>query len=228
MPLPLRGTPSATPSSTAVSIPTSRGLIWLAILILFAFVSAAPQSRGAERADSVLAPLVSRYCVSCHDAEVKKGDLNLDTILNDKVAEHPDVWERAVRKLRARQMPPIGKKRPDESAYYTAITSLTSELDRAAALHPNPGRTETFHRLNRTEYQNAIRDLLALEIDATSLLPKDDVGQGFDNVGAGNLSPTLLNRYISAAEKISQLAIGAPRRTPGGDTFRMRPDVTQE
>src|SRR4030095_148062 len=93
--------------------------------------------------------------------------------------------------------------------------------DRAAAKDPNPGRTETFRRLNRTEYQNAIRDLLALDIDAAALLPKDDVSQGFDKVGVGNLSPTFLNRYISAAEKISRMAIGAPRRSPGGDTFQI-------
>src|SRR5262249_5388142 len=104
----------------------------------------------------------------------------------------------------------------------------TSILDRAAVKQPNPGRTETFRRLNRAEYQNAIRDLLALDIDAAALLPKDDASHGFDNVTVGDLSPTLLNRYISAAEKISQLAIGTPLRVAGGDTFRVRPDITQE
>src|SRR5205085_11983233 len=105
---------------------------------------------------------------------------------------------------------------------------LATELDRLASENPNPGRTDTFRRLNRTEYQNAIRDLLALDIDASALLPKDDASHGFDNVTVGDLSPTLLNRYISAAGKISRLAVGAPRRTPGGDTFRLRPDLTQE
>src|SRR5204863_7505799 len=101
------------------------------------------------------------------------------------------------------------------------VARLVSPLYRAAARNPNPGRTETFRRLNRTEYQNAIRDLLALEIDAAALLPKDDASHGFDNVTVGDLSPTLLNRYISAAGKISRLAIGAPHRTPCGDTFRI-------
>src|SRR5262249_24724553 len=91
-----------------------------------------------------------------------------------------------------------------------------------------PGRTETFRRLNRTEYQNAIRDLLALDIDAAAMLPKDDAGHGFDNVTVGDLSPTLLNRYITAAEKISRLAIGLPQHAPGGDTFRVKADLTQE
>src|SRR6185436_3891502 len=103
-----------------------------------------------------------------------------------------------------------------------------SSLDRAAANRPNPGRTETFRRLNRTEYQNAIRDLLALDIDAAALLPKDDASHGFDNVTVGTLSPTLLDRYISAAQKISRMAIGSPGRKPGGDTYRVLPDVTQE
>src|SRR5438046_4506039 len=107
-------------------------------------------------------------------------------------------------------MPPIGKERPPDKTYDKVVTRLASALDRAAAKYPNPGRTETFRRLNRTEYQNAIRDLLALEIDAAALLPQDDVSHGFDNGTVGHLSPTLLSRYIAAAEKISRLAIGAP------------------
>jgi hypothetical protein len=125
-------------------------------------------------------------------------------------------------------MPPGTATRPDEKTYVAVLSRLESSLDRAAAKHPEPGRTETFRRLNRTEYQNAIRDLLALDIDAAALLPKDEASHGFDNVTVGDLSPTLLDRYISAAQKISQLAIGAPRRSQGGDTFRLRPDLTQE
>src|SRR5262249_40066071 len=93
---------------------------------------------------------------------------------------------------------------------------------------PNPGRTETFRRLNRTEYQNAIRDLLALDINAAELLPKEDIGRGFDNVTVGDLSPMLLERYISAAAKISRLAVGALRSSPAGDIFRLPADLTQE
>jgi hypothetical protein len=125
-------------------------------------------------------------------------------------------------------MPPAEKKRPDERVYDATVSELVSLLDRAAAKHPDPGRTETLRRLNRAEYQNSIRDLLALDIDAAALLPKDDVSHGFDNVTAGNLSPTLLDRYITAAQKISRLAVGAPHRAPGGDTIRIRPDLTQE
>ena len=125
-------------------------------------------------------------------------------------------------------MPPAGEPRPDESTYNVIVSSLGDELDAAAAEHPEPGRTDTFRRLNQTEYQNAIRDLLALDIDATALLPADESSHGFDNVTVGDLSPTLLDRYISAAQKISRLAVGIAGRAPGGDTIRVRPDLTQE
>ncbi|HEX5222992.1 MAG TPA: DUF1587 domain-containing protein, partial [Verrucomicrobiae bacterium] len=172
--------------------------------------------------------LVSQYCLDCHNADVKKGGLDLERLSRDDLTQHPKEWEHVVRKLGTRQMPPVGKDRPNDKTYDVVVSRLTSSLDAAVAKNPNPGRTETFRRLNRTEYQNAIRDLLALDIDASALLPKDEVNQGFDNVEVANLSPTLLNRYIAAAEKISRVAIGAPRKAPGGDTFRVPPDVTQE
>ena len=171
---------------------------------------------------------VSQYCLDCHDGEIKKGDFDVGKILTDDLQPHSDDWERVVRKLAARQMPPVGKDRPSEKDYERLVATLGSSLDKAAAKNPNPGRTDTFRRLNRTEYQNAVRDLLGLEIDAAALLPKDDSSHGFDNVTVGDLSPTLLNRYISAAEKISRLAVGAPMNKPNGDTFRLKPDLTQE
>ena len=118
--------------------------------------------------------------------------------------------------------------RPSSATYDSIVSVLAGSLDRAAALRPEPGRTATFRRLNRTEYQNAIRDLLALDIDASALLPNDESSHGFDNVTVGDLSPTLLDRYITAAQKISRLAVGSPGRSPGGDTIRIRPDLTQE
>ena len=172
--------------------------------------------------------VVNQYCLDCHDADVTKGGLDLEHISRDGITQHSDEWEQVIRKMRARQMPPVGKERPTDKAYDDVVASLSTSLDRAAAKNPNPGRTETFRRLNRTEYQNAIRDLLALDIDATALLPKDDASHGFDNVTVGELSPTLLNRYIAAAEKISRLAVGTPHRQPGGDTYRLPPDLTQE
>ena len=138
------------------------------------------------------------------------------------------VWEKVVRKLVARQMPPPRRTRPEDREYDAVLSSIAGALDIAAAAHPNPGRTDTLRRLNRTEYQNAIRDLLALDVDATALLPGDESSHGFDNVTVGDLSPTLLERYISAAQKISRLAVGSPGRSPGGDTIRIRADLTQE
>jgi len=200
------------------------GVYWSPFLLLLI----SSHSINASESSRSVTGMVSKYCVTCHDAEVKKGGLDLDALSGKEITAHPDAWERAIRKLRARQMPPAGKDRPDERTYDAVVTELSSTLDRAFAKHPNPGRTETFRRLNRTEYQNAIRDLLALDIDAAALLPKDDLSRGFDNVGVSDLPPMLLDRYISAAEKISRLAVGAPRRAQGGDTFRIRPDVTQE
>jgi hypothetical protein len=177
------------------------------------------------RADSIVSSMVGQYCAGCHNSEKKKGELNLESIASAEIAQHPQVWEKAVRRLRARQMPPADRKRPDEKTYAEVLARLETALDRVPA---NPGRTETFRRLTRTEYQNAIRDLLALEIDAVALLPKDEDGHGFDNVTVGTLSPMLLNRYISAAQKVSSLAVGSGARRVGGDTFRTRADLTQE
>ena len=197
------------------------------ILCAVGLALAGPAPAATPLAASVKS-VVNQYCVSCHDADVQKGGLDLERLSRDDVTQHPAEWEGVIRKLRARQMPPVGKERPAEKVFDDVVKTLSSSLDRAAAKNPNPGRTETFRRLNRTEYQNAIRDLLALDIDATALLPKDDASHGFDNVTVGELSPTLLNRYISAAGKISRLAVGTPYRQPGGDTFRLPPDRTQE
>ena len=177
---------------------------------------------------SAVSKVINQYCLTCHDSETKKGRLDLESLSHEAVAQNSDAWERVVRKLRARQMPPLGKDRPNERTYDTVVAQLASTLDRAFTKRPNPGRTDTFRRLNRIEYQNAIRDLLALDIDGAALLPKDDAGHGFDNVTVGDLSPTLLDRYISAAQKVSRLSVGVSRRAPGGDTIRIRPDLTQE
>ncbi|HEY7328581.1 MAG TPA: DUF1592 domain-containing protein [Gemmataceae bacterium] len=190
--------------------------------------TAGPASTKASLERDNINRFVTRHCTKCHNDEDKKGELALDTFLEKDVATHLEVWEKVVRKLSARQMPPVGKPRPDERAYETVVTALETELDRAAAAVPNPGRTPTLRRLNRTEYQNAIRDLLALEVDVTSLLPVDEANHGFDSAPLGDLSPTLLDRYITAAQKISRLAIGRAPKSPNSDVFRTRPDMTQE
>ena len=185
--------------------------------------SPSPSAQMAARAS-----LVDEYCLSCHSDDKKRGGLTLEAIAAHDVGRNAEIWEKVVRKLRARQMPPVGRERPDAATYDAVIASLETELDRAARADPNPGRTATIRRLTRTEYQNAIRDLLALEVDVSSLLPADESSYGFDNVTVGDLSPTLLDRYISAAEKISRVAIGRPGRSPGGETIRIPADLTQE
>ena len=144
------------------------------------------------------------------------------------VAKHSEIWEKVIRQIDARQMPPIGKKRPDEKSYNALVGSLVQNLDQNAVENPNPGRTSTLRRLTRTEYQNSIRDLIGLEINAADYLPVDSSSHGFDNITVADLSPALLERYISASQKISRLAIGSALRQPDGKTVRVRPDVTQE
>ena len=192
-----------------------------------------PSVSSAARQGSTNQPapyraLVSTYCLSCHNGKMKAGGFQLDAVNNEDLGAHQEAWERVVRKLRARQMPPQNARRPDEATHMAALTALETALDAASATMPNPGRTDTFRRLNRTEYRNAIRDLLALEIDPAALLPSDSASFGFDNVTVGNLSPTLLESYVSAAEKISQLAVGRPGLSVGGTTERVKPDITQE
>jgi hypothetical protein len=198
------------------------------IPVLFVLLSSISPLAHASTPSEKPAELVNQYCTECHGADKKSGDLNLEAILNDDLPQHAEIWEKALLRLRTRQMPPPGKKRPDEKGYGELIEALSTPLDRAYSAHPNPGRPDTFRRLNRTEYQNAIRDLIALEIDAAALLPKDEASHGFDNITVGTLSPTLLDRYITAAEKISRLAIGATARSRNGETYRVKADVTQE
>jgi hypothetical protein len=200
---------------------------YVRISVLLGIAALLPAARPGP-AREPHAALVETYCLSCHDDDHKKGGLALDAILDGAVAEHPDVWEKVVRKLRARQMPPIGKERPDDATYDAVVAGLEASLDRAASGHPNPGRTAGIRRLTRTEYQNAVRDLVAVDVDAASLLPADESSFGFDNVTVGDLSPTLLDRYVSAAEKISRAAVGRPTRSPGGETIRVPAEVTQE
>jgi hypothetical protein len=173
---------------------------------------------------------IDRYCIGCHNSKLRTGGLALEeaAVPAGNPAAHPEIWEKVIRRLRVRSMPPAGLPRPGEAAYTSAIGTLETSLDKAAAAHPNPGRTATFRRLNRTEYHNAIRDLLALDVDTAPLLPADDASYGFDNVTVGELSPTLLERYVSAARKISRLALGSPTKSPGGETVNLPPDLTQE
>jgi mono/diheme cytochrome c family protein len=191
-------------------------------------ISAVQNSGASQLSPAVARSVVDQYCVGCHNDRVKTAGVSLSATDIGSVERDPELWERVIRKLRARYMPPVGRPRPDESTYDALLAYLQSALDRAASARPNPGRTDAFHRLNRTEYHNAIRDLLALDVDVSALLPKDEASFGFDNVSMGGISATLLERYISAAQKISRLAVGSPVRSPATAVFVLPADLTQE
>ena len=182
----------------------------------------------AADAEQKLPAFLERYCVSCHDADSEKGGLNLDAIKGSEIGAHAAIWEKAVRRLGARQMPPMSAKlKPDEIEYQAQLTGLTDYLDAMAGKSPEPGKVPAMRRQTRTEYRNSIRDLLALDVDVAELLPKDESSHGFDNITVGSLSPTLLNRYISAAQKISKLAVGGDSSAQVR-VVRVPPDRTQE
>lgn len=189
----------------------------------------------AQSADSSLAvasapvrELVTNYCLDCHGRDGAEGDLSLEAIVDDDVLRHRHVWEQVLMKLVSGQMPPSGESRPSAEEMKTTSAQLARILDSQAERHPHAGRTDTFRRLNRTEYRHAIRDLLALDIHVESLLPPDESSHGFDNVTVGDLPPTLLNRYVSAARKISKLAVGSRQKVLDARTYRVAADVTQE
>ncbi len=171
--------------------------------------------------------VLDRYCVTCHSEELRTAGLVLSSLDVEKVSDGAPQWEKVLRKLRSRAMPPAGMPRPDESAYDSFAAYLETELDRSAAADPNPGRP-VLRRLNRTEYTNAIRDLLALEIDARSLLPPDNSGYGFDNIGdVLSVSPMLLSRYMSAARKITGRAIGNSSLEPDSHSYEISKFLAQ-
>ncbi len=163
--------------------------------------------------------LLDRHCVTCHNPRMQAGALSLDQLEVAQAGRDPETWEKVVRKLRTGMMPPSGMPRPDPAALDRFISFLESGLDRAAAASPNPG-ARVLHRLNRTEYANAVRDLLDLPIDATTLLPGDDSSDGFDNIAnVLVVSPALMQAYVSAAARISRLAVGDLTTSPGITTY---------
>ncbi len=163
--------------------------------------------------------VLNNYCVGCHNERVRTAELLLDQADIENIRKEPQIWEKVVKKLRAGAMPPAGMPRPDQATYNSLATYLETALDRAAAANPNPGRP-VLHRLNRVEYTNAVRDLLAVDIDGETLLPADDSRHGFDNIGdVLTVSPALLERYLSAARKITRLAIGDPDTAPIFGTY---------
>src|SRR5262245_52594837 len=192
-------------------------------------------AQSIAQAGSTTTPDVQRvltqYCVGCHNSRAKSAATASGVVFDaadlSRVADDSAMWEKVIRKLRAGAMPPAGAPRPDEASSAAVASFFESTLDRVAADHPQPGR-HAAHRLNRAEYANAIRDLLALEIDPATLLPPDDSVDGFDNnADVLSVSPALLERYLTAAGTISAVAVGDPNIVPGSETYRIRGDASQ-
>ena len=209
-----------------MTTPAARALVFAGCAWLLASAAPVPtgaaagrQVAGAPRPNPVstspAGATFDRYCASCHNDRLRTGGLTLAGLDPSNVSGHAELWERVVRKLRTREMPPPGAVRPDEAAYAATVEMLERALDANAAAHPQPGRVAV-HRLSRTEYANAVRDLLAIELPAPALLPADEPDQQtFDNVASVlSVSPALLENYLSAAYRVSRLAVADPSAAP--------------
>jgi len=196
------------------------------VFVCLAALTGLPRTSSAQGSGEYQ-KLVTQYCATCHSDRQKAAGLSLQSSDLSRLDADAGTWEKVARKVGAAAMPPAGAPRPDQASLDGMVSWLTASLDRRAAASPNPGRP-VLHRLNRAEYGNAIRDLLALEIDASSLLPPDPISHGFDNMAdALGVSPALLERYLSAADRISALAVGDPQITAAGETYATRADSHQ-
>jgi mono/diheme cytochrome c family protein len=185
-------------------------------------------SAGTAVTNAERQAMVTKYCVTCHSDRLKTAGLVLENLDLSRVPSDAHVWEKVARKLRAGAMPPQGMPRPEPGALNEFAAYLETTLDRAAMANPNPGRT-IVHRLNRTEYANAIKDVLGLDVNAGDLLPPDDSADGFDNIAQTlTLSPVLMERYLSASAKVASQAVGDPAIRPVVTTYRPKPDLSQD
>jgi mono/diheme cytochrome c family protein len=194
-------------------------------VVAFACITATPAATRQADSPTSTSPspareLVTNYCVSCHNPKLKAGGFVLDPAEAERISNSPETWEKVVLKLRSRAMPPPRSRRPDNNTYDAVSAWLETELDRAAAANPNPGRPADLHRLNRGEYANAVRDLLGVQVDGTLILPPDEQAHGFDtNADALSVVPALLDRYLTAAANISRLAIGDASLRPAFERY---------
>src|SRR5262249_7934453 len=198
----------------------------ICVSVLFVPLWLFPQQQQAQ--------VFTKYCTTCHNERLKTAGLVIDPASLTHVGTNAETWEKVVRKLRANSMPPAGSPRPDEATYNTVASYLETELDHAAAAKPNPGKLPLLHRLSRTEYKNAVRDLFTLdalpkEMDFDLLLPPDNASSGFDNIAdLLFVSPSTMERYLDAAEKISRLAIGDPSVPVMVNRYRLPEEQPQE
>ena len=202
--------------------------IGLVIAGALSLPASAQQAAGSGPAASQYRAVLNRYCVTCHNERLKTADLLLDHADVEHPEAVPEVWEKVARKLGARAMPPQGMPRPEEATYAGFQEYLETSLDAAAAASPNPG-SPSEHRLNRSEYANAIRDLLGLEVDTAAMLPPDEQYFGFDNNGSVlTVSPLLMERYLLTAGKISRLAVGNPAVGPAAEEYKVSESLMQD
>src|SRR5215472_2686221 len=182
----------------------------LAALAAGSLLAAPQQAANPAQAANPNQALINRYCVTCHNQRLKTAKLALDLLDLTHPEKNALTWERAIRKLRGGMMPPPGASRPPVDAVNALATYLEDSLDKASAASPNPGSVR-IHRLNRAEYANAMRDMFGIEVDPASLLPTDDISEGFDNIAnALKVSPSFLDQYIMAARAVAKQAIGTP------------------
>src|SRR5215471_11477575 len=189
---------------------------------------AAAVRKPAEANAAAQATVINTYCVTCHNDKARTGGLSLEHADLANIPKSAETWEKVIRKVRAGMMPPQGAPRPNGAALDGFAEFIETSLDQAASAAPNPGRA-TMHRLNRAEYANAIRDLLALDIDANAMLPPDDESSGFDNIAdVLKIPPSLMERYLSASWNISRMAVGNLGIASATTTYRVRPDLSQD
>jgi len=194
------------------------------IVLLWCAAGPVPSLRAGTAADRAL---LDRYCVTCHNSRARTAGLALDALDGSQPGAQAETWEKVVRKVRGGVMPPPGQPRPDTETLLAFVEALEAGLDAAAAKNPDPGRVPTFHRLNRAEYMNAVRDLLAVEIDVHGLLPSDDASYGFDNMaGVLGLSPAVLEQYLAVAGRVTRAAVNPPP-TAVTETFKVSPELSQ-
>ncbi len=210
---------------------TAKDIVCLASCAIFSAlcIQSAPPPQQAENAASVTneRALVDKYCVACHNDKLKTGGISLQSADMTNIPAGAETWEKVIHKVSLGAMPPQGMPRPDAATMDHFASWLEASIDKAAAAHPNPGRA-TLHRLNRTEYANAVRDVLGLEVDPAPLLPADDESYGFDDIAdVLRTSPSLLERYMSASWNLSRLAVGDPNLGADTTTYRAKPDLSQ-
>ncbi|MEE3238914.1 MAG: DUF1592 domain-containing protein, partial [Pseudomonadota bacterium] len=200
-----------------------RRIVTLPAIFSLLLLSHPLYSQSLQSGGELMQATLQQFCIACHNDSLQSGNLSFQKIDLTQVSGHGAIPERLLAQLRSGRMPPVGMPRPDHNTYTSLITWLETEIDKLAVANPNPGRTDTFHRLNRSEYANAVRDLLSLEVNVEELLPADDIdAYGFDNMTEVlNVSPALMESYLSAARKTARMSIGESPLAPIAETYEV-------